>query len=258
MADINSQLLDIRHRKQKRIKGKVVQRVDDNYIIDGDILTLDEAVQRLGEVAPAKSGFDYESVAFFEMEPYSSHVIKTYRVSNKSEHSNLIELMRRKKHYLWYGQVSKKGDKLVVQPPLVIDFDSVPDVAYSVQCKAPVEPEKPKVIDPQKWDRGLSCPFCGVTVSSTPGRTLHVKYHHAERLDEYFGLLNDAPPVKSKPEQKIEEDEDDVVSLLAESNSSSELKCPFCGHAVSSTPGRTNHVKGKHPDRLDEYKKMFQ
>ena len=32
-----------------------------------------------------------------------------------------------------------------------------------------------------------------------------------------------------------------------------ELFCPFCDKKVNSTPGRTLHVKTKHPDRYEEY-----
>ena len=36
-----------------------------------------------------------------------------------------------------------------------------------------------------------------------------------------------------------------------------DLKCPFCGKNASSTPGRTLHVKTKHPDKYEEYRRML-
>lgn len=47
-----------------------------------------------------------------------------------------------------------------------------------------------------EWDGGLTCPFCKVGVSSTLGRTLHVKNQHPDKVDEYKGLLAAKAPPK--------------------------------------------------------------
>jgi hypothetical protein len=120
-------------------------------------------------------------------------------------------------------------------PPLLLDFDTVPDKPYTNKLLPPPSPP-----DPSKWDGGLVCPFCRKHVSSTPGRTLHVKANHPEQFAQYLELLEN---LKTQP-------------VKADVASESELKCPFCNYAVSSKPGRTNHVKGKHPERLDEYRQM--
>lgn len=55
-----------------------------------------------------------------------------------------------------------------------------------------------------EWDGGLSCPFCKTAVSSTSGRTLHVKNQHADRQDEYKALLAaKAPPKVVKTKEEI-------------------------------------------------------
>jgi hypothetical protein len=252
MADLQQQLVDLRPGKPKKIKGRTVTKDGESYVIDGDTFTLEDAITRLEEPITQKSGMDYDTVAFFEREPYSTTIVKVHRVKSKSEHSELVEEVKKRKHYLWYGRVVQDGKKFSVSPPLVIDFETVPDVAYSVQATSPAVP---KTIKPEEWDGGLSCPFCSVTVQSTPGRTLHVKHQHPDKLQDYFSLLS---KTISKPVvlPKVD-DEDDVVSRVAESESSDELKCPFCNHKVNSTPGRTNHVKGKHPERIEEYRKIF-
>lgn len=33
------------------------------------------------------------------------------------------------------------------------------------------------------------------------------------------------------------------------------LQCPYCGKVATSTPGRTLHIKSKHPEKYEEYKK---
>lgn len=33
------------------------------------------------------------------------------------------------------------------------------------------------------------------------------------------------------------------------------LQCPYCSKVATSTPGRTLHIKSKHPDKYEEYKK---
>lgn len=55
-----------------------------------------------------------------------------------------------------------------------------------------------------EWDGGLSCPFCKAAVSSTSGRTLHVKNQHPERLDEYKAILAaKVPPKVEKTKEEI-------------------------------------------------------
>lgn len=267
MADpLEKQLQAIRPGKSKRLKGLTVRRDGSSYIVDGDTLTLEEAVQRLNETAAPKAGIDYAWTAFIEKAPGSNNhtagIIKVHKVKDKAGHAALVEEVKSRQNYLWYGRVVKSAEgRYSVPPPLIIDFDTVPDQPYveSPGGKRSLPPPPPP--DPKLWDGGLSCPFCRQEVSSTPGRTLHVKSQHPDQFQQYLELVNKslAKPVEKPTEEPVDEPDtdDDVVSRVAESESPPGLQCPFCGHKVSSTPGRTNHVKGKHPERIDEYKQMF-
>lgn len=253
MSKTAEQLRTLKPGKSSRIRGQDVKRDGDRYTIEGEEFTLEEATKRLEQSAPAKSGIDYDWTVFLECPPgMAVSPIKTHRCKNKSEHAELVEAVRKRKNYLWYGAVEKVDGKYQTRPPFIVDWDSIPDHPTETQQKAEQE-AKPK--DPKRWDGGLSCPFCGVTVSSTPGRTLHVKAQHPERLEEYQGLLA-AASGKAKPAPQ-DDDDDDVVSRQAESQDDDGLKCPFCDAKVSSTSGRTLHVQGKHPEKLKEYQSLL-
>jgi len=52
--------------------------------------------------------------------------------------------------------------------------------------------------------------------------------------------FKDAPPL---PKREIPRQNPEEV-----------LCCPYCTHPINSTPGRTLHVKSKHPEKYEEYK----
>ncbi len=59
-----------------------------------------------------------------------------------------------------------------------------------------------------EWDGGLSCPFCRASVSSTSGRTLHVKNQHPERQDEYKAILvAKLPPKVVKTTEEVKKEQ---------------------------------------------------
>lgn len=203
------------------------------------------------EQAAKKSGLDYDCTVFLECPPGGTPVpLRHHRVHSRAEHASLVEQVRSRKNYLYHATVVKQGSKFYAYPPYIIDWDSVPEHPTEVK-KTQEQKERPR--DPRRWDGGLSCPFCGQAVSSTPGRTLHVKANHPERLDEYQKLLAQ----KETPRPDELDDEDDVVSRLAESDGGGGLKCPFCASKVSSTSGRTLHVKASHPEKLGQYQQML-
>ncbi len=206
-----------------------------------------------------KVGPDYERLAFLEIPPYDSRPVAQHRCANRAEHIALLAQVKARKNYLYFATVVRTGKTAVAVQPFLVDWDSIPDHPHEVRKQ--VEAKSPKVKDPLKWDRGLSCPFCDQKINSTPGRTLHVKHQHPDRLEEYKELLQDAKPAKDEDARwvekskrtMIEADEEDVVTVLGEIGDGIKLSCPFCDHRASSTSGRTLHVKNKHPDRLNEY-----
>lgn len=254
MSKTVEQLRSIKVGKSSRIRGQDVKRNGDLYLVDGDELTLDEAAKRLEQTGQPRTGLDYAWTAFLECPQYSRNPIKQYQCGTRAEHQELVEAVKKRGNYLYYGAAVKVDNKFQVNSSLLIlDWDTVPEHPDEIKRQAE---DKVRAKDPKKWDGGLSCPFCRVEVSSTPGRTLHVKAAHPERLDEYYDLLNGksgSAPV-SVPE---EEDEDDVVNRQSESDDVGSLKCPFCQVKINSTSGRTLHVQGKHPERLQEYQKLL-
>lgn len=253
MADLEQQLNALKSGKSRRIKGISVERIDNNFVIDGDTLTLEEAVAKLDQTQAASA---YDKLAFFEKVPYSSPIserfIKIHRCSNRAEHLQLLKEVKERKNYLWSGMTQKIDGKMCVKPPLVIDWESVPDVPEP-QSDKPFKKYVAPPPDPEDWDGGLSCPFCAKGVATTSGRTNHVKHDHPEKLSEYFDLLRKVMTVKKA--NRNEDDEDDVVSRSRESDDSDGLRCPFCQRKMSSTSGVTNHIKVKHPNKLQEHLK---
>ena len=65
-----------------------------------------------------------------------------------------------------------------------------------------------------------------------------------ESVDNIYGPPENLGKAKSRPK---------TVANVEEVEYKTELSCPFCGKKVNSTPGRTLHVKTKHPDRYEEY-----
>lgn len=242
------QLLALKSGKTKRVRGQEVRRDGELFLIDGDSYPIAEAASKLDQAAAPRAGFDYDWTVFLETPPGSPpNPLRHHRCRSKADHLALLEAVKKRKNYLYHGTVIKDGNRYFTRPPYVIDWDSVPE--HPEETK---KAEAKKV--PKKWDGGLSCPFCGVAVNSTPGRTLHVKSQHPDKLDEYKRLLEPAKPV---PTKKVDEDqdEDDVVTRQLESSGG--LTCPFCGTEVNSTSGRTLHVKSQHPDKMSEYQKLL-
>ena len=54
-------------------------------------------------------------------------------------------------------------------------------------------------------------------------------------------------PIERQPDEQRQPPADEVESV-------DDLRCPFCNKKMNSTPGRTLHVKHKHPERFEEYK----
>ncbi len=256
MSKTADQLGSMKIGKTTRIRGQEVRRDGDRYIIDGEMYSIDDATSRLDQLGPVKSGVDYGWTVFIESPPGNTvTTIKTHRCRSKADHTALIEAVKKRSNYLWYGTVRKVDGRYQALPPFIIDWDSVPEHPSEIaEKKKQEEKVAEREKDPKNWDRGLSCPFCRIEVSSTPGRTLHVKAVHPERLEEYHQLLTN----KVQQHKQIDDDdEDDVVSRQAESDEVSSIKCPFCGQKLGTTSGRTLHVQGKHPEKLQEYQTLL-
>lgn len=222
MSALSDQLYSIKSGRSRKIRGHEIGRDGDRFTIDGDDCSVDDILAKLD--AQSRSGPDYQNLLFLECQPYSSSPLRHFRCDNRPEHQQLLDEVRKRGNYLYYAGVCKDGDRYLARPPWILDWDSVPD-----------SPTKAAAESPGRWDGGLSCPFCDHQINSTPGRTLHVKHQHPERVKEYFQLLEE----------------------IASAKNQEQIVCPFCDVALASTSGRTLHVQGKHPDKLAQYQKML-
>jgi hypothetical protein len=201
--------------KPKKIRGHVVCRDDDGrFTVDGESIEKSEVLMILGENTAKSGGLDYERTAFIEKPQHSSNIIKIHKVGDKANHAALVEFVKERGNHLWYGTVVKIGYQYKVRHPLILDFDSVtqePGVKPTKKEQKPVAVVA-KPWDVADWDGGLSCPFCGQPVNSTPGRTLHVKHAHADKLQEYFAILARFLSNKVATAKPLEDDIGDMVS----------------------------------------------
>src|SRR5688500_9114456 len=123
MSTTADQLQAMKSGRSKKIRGQEVSRDGDDYIIDGDNLSLDEAVKRLDQ--SGRTGTDYNRLVFLECPPYSQDPIRHHRCANKSEHTALLEAVIKRKNYLYSAAVVKEDGQFLARPPFVLDWDSV-------------------------------------------------------------------------------------------------------------------------------------
>jgi len=183
---------------------------------------------------------DYKTTVFIIVKP-PSKIVSAHRVSNRSEHDDLLTKARQNSNCLYYASAVTKNGRQYAKQPWVLDLDSVvnpPDV----QKKEPVASSEPKttesvvhVSEQLKQAQGeFFCKTCGKKCSSKSGLTLHYKASKA-----------------CSDEQDVKEQTAPETNVLK--RESSELSCPFCDKKVTSKSGLTLHVKNAHPDRLEEY-----
>lgn len=247
-----------------RIGSSLVHKFGDDIL---NIAKEDDAVYRINGECETYTLVDLalkfgekvlERKVYFMKKPYATHMLTSHIVASKAEHTQLVEQARKSGMHLYFGTVGP-GRKLTY--PLILDWDSVRDIVPEKVDKPdrPAKPEKPRL-------EGNDCPFCHKSISSTPGRTLHVKSAHPERLEEYKELLEErSEPAKPEVEQEVGfaygrkapvvDDEEDVVTLIEQSSVEDGHQCPYCRKKMSSTSGRTLHVKSAHPDKYLEYLK---
>lgn len=196
MSTLKYQLDELEVGESRQIRGKTVSRDGDSFIIDGKGYSASEAISVLEQRGRRKS-FPYDELAFVLVKP-PSRVISTHKVTNRSEHVDLIKMAQKRGLFLYYATVEQRENKYYAKQPWIVDWESVPeDGVPKVQPKrtAPPPPDPEPDEEPESddsvetTDDGLSCPFCGKTMSSTPGRTLHVKSKHPDKLEEYRQMI---------------------------------------------------------------------
>lgn len=128
----------------------------------------------------------YDQIAFLLVKP-PSRVISSHQIKNRKQHSELIAKAKEKKYVVYYADVKKRDGKLHAVQPWIVDFESVDNLYAPVEepTKAKAKPKtKPDAKEVEDSDE-IRCPFCNKKMNSTPGRTLHVKSKHPDKLAEY-------------------------------------------------------------------------
>jgi hypothetical protein len=119
---------------------------------------------------------DYKNMAFVLIKP-PARVISTHIIKNKKAHTELLDRAKEKGYCLYYAPVTRKDGRHVAKMPWILDRDSL-----NHQPKSEPEPKSEPV---QDKPNALYCPYCDAEIKSTPGRTLHVKSKHPEKIEEY-------------------------------------------------------------------------
>lgn len=189
---------------------------------------------------------DYKTTVYIIVKP-PAKIISAHKVANKSEYDEILQKARQNGNCLYYAEAQMRDGKQYAKQPWILDPNSVTKPPEVLKKETVVIEDKiieDKTEGPTKAPESLRdesqlvCD-CGKVCSSKSGFVLH------QKICPYSKML--AKQLEPEAEQKA-----DVLKP-----GSTELSCPFCGKKVSSTPGRTLHVKNAHNDKLDEYYKWL-
>lgn len=178
MTSLNTQLQSLQDGKSRKIRGTTVRRDGDQYLINDELYSLEEAAERLK--GNKRQKFPYDQVAFLLVKP-PSRVISSHQIKNRKEHVDLLEKAKQKKYVVYYADVKKRDGKYFAVQPWIVDFESVDNLYGPVEDLG-----KPAPTEEVEDTNEIRCPFCNKKMSSTPGRTLHVKSKHPDKYDEYL------------------------------------------------------------------------
>lgn len=237
-------LADLRIGRSCVVNSVEVKRIDiDEFSIDGNTFTLDQVIRHIASIKSNTSGLQYDSTAFVITLP-GSNSRSIHKASNRTEHRKLVDLAKSQSRYLYYGSVYSEGGKYYIREPLIVDWDSVSDSVTSL-------PATNKFV----------CQHCKKVLSSASGYVLHIRTKHS---GEFINKRDDEDAISTLREaqenagddngQSLDSQLDEPQKALKEKPENNVLSCPYCDKTVTSTPGRTLHVKNKHPDKFDEYR----
>jgi len=118
---------------------------------------------------------NYKQTAFVLIKP-PSKIISYHLIKSEAKHKDLINKAIEAGYCLYNAPITKTNSKYVATQPWYLDEETIPNIeAVKVVEETPIT-DKPD---------GLYCPFCDKSVSSTAGRTLHVKSNHPDKIEEY-------------------------------------------------------------------------
>ena len=138
---------------------------------------------------------NYEKSIFVLIKP-PSKVISKHECKNLKEHNELREKADEQNLVIYYTEIIIDDGKRVAKQPWILDEKTLKPMTPIVEKDKPEKIQKPEKesglqkSEPQKSEPiynfdPLKCPYCKQKFTSTPGRTLHVKSKHPEKLEEY-------------------------------------------------------------------------
>lgn len=135
-----------------------------------------------------KQKFQYHSVVFILAEK-NRRAISKHNIKNRKEHLDLLKKAKGKGYTLYHADVQKIDGKWYTCPQWIVDWESITDIVDETYEEQELDhqPELDTKTEPEaKSPAEISCPYCNKKMTSTPGRTLHVKSAHPEKYQEYI------------------------------------------------------------------------
>lgn len=177
MATTAEKLIDLAFDEDSKIQGIIVTRTADGFFINGNTYhTVEDAVEELNS-KNEKGGINYGRTGFvFMSRPDGTklpRVISSKAVKDRAGHLKLVQEARKKQLHLYFGTIVDHNGRKSLRLPLMLDWDCIEEEQTQKSVSA----------------TGLECPYCGKELHSTPGRTLHVKQKHPDKLDIYLKTL---------------------------------------------------------------------
>lgn len=143
----------------KKIKGIEVTRIDNEYAISGMQYPLEEAVRHLQQLTTQD---DFSKQVYLCTSRHNQVVLSHHKLASRHGFQKLVDEAIRNEQYVWHAAVQEIDGKYYVKPPMIIDWESVPD---GVAASGTVTTE-------------FACPHCNKVMKSKFGVTNHINAKH--------------------------------------------------------------------------------
>lgn len=187
MSELIHQLENIADGDTTTIYGIDVTPREGKFIINGKAYAPKNAIK----ILQYPNNFEYENLVFALVRP-PSDIISTRTIENRGQHLEMMQEAKDRGMYVYYTSIVGNGNSAPKQP-WILDWSSLYNDHLDGFDDNTIEEEKQaEQSDSQsdsQDDGGLVCPFCDKKMSSTPGRTLHVKAQHPDKIEEYKEMV---------------------------------------------------------------------
>ena len=127
---------------------------------------------------------DLKHTAFIVVKP-PSRIISQHKLKTDTEYAELVGKAREVGHCLYSAPMMKRDGKYYATQPWQLHPDTIPQESRAEVTEVVEVAQVPGQTQPDQ----LCCPFCNKLISSTAGRTLHVKSNHPDKIEEYHKWL---------------------------------------------------------------------